>query len=97
MYGTEDCLHLNVWSPPTTATTATAAGNNLGDGTNTSGGSLGLSPVMVWIHGGAFVLGDGYEEGTYDGARLSRDAGAVVVTLNYRLGALVGRCSLSSG
>jgi para-nitrobenzyl esterase len=41
-------------------------------------------PVMVWIHGGAFVIGAGSQP-VYDGARLaSRDV--VVVTLNYRLG-----------
>jgi para-nitrobenzyl esterase len=41
-------------------------------------------PVMVWIHGGALVTG---ESDDYDPARLVRD-GAVVVTINYRLGAL---------
>ena len=43
-------------------------------------------PVMVWIHGGAFVIGAGSQK-LYDGAALAR-GGAVVVTLNYRLGAL---------
>lgn len=43
-------------------------------------------PVLVWIHGGAFVTGSGSTP-WYDGTRLAgRDA--VVVTLNYRLGAL---------
>lgn len=42
-------------------------------------------PVMVWIHGGGYVAGFGGEE-RHDGARLARK-GAVVVTLNYRLGA----------
>ncbi len=42
-------------------------------------------PVMVWVHGGAFVLGT---SGQYDPSLLARRAGAVVVTLNYRLGAL---------
>jgi len=42
-------------------------------------------PVMVWIHGGAFVLGAG-SHGVYDGTSLAQ-AGAVVVTINYRLGA----------
>lgn len=44
-------------------------------------------PVMVWIHGGAFFLGSGSEPG-YDGARLAARGDVVVVTLNYRLGAL---------
>ena len=34
------------------------------------------------------MLGDGYQQGMYDGSNLARDAGIVVVTLNYRLGAL---------
>jgi para-nitrobenzyl esterase len=43
-------------------------------------------PVMVWIHGGGFFAGFGGEE-RHNGARLAQK-GAVVVTLNYRLGAL---------
>jgi len=41
-------------------------------------------PVMVWIHGGALVTG---ESDGYDPASLVR-RGVVVVTINYRLGAL---------
>ncbi|MCK7596452.1 carboxylesterase family protein [Microbulbifer sp. CAU 1566] len=41
-------------------------------------------PVMVWIHGGAFISGSGGE--AYDPARLVAED-MVVVTLNYRLGA----------
>jgi para-nitrobenzyl esterase len=44
-------------------------------------------PVMVWIHGGAFVMGSG-SISLWDGARLARRGDVVVVTLNYRLGAL---------
>lgn len=47
----------------------------------------GKRPVMVWIHGGAFISGSGGEE-AYNGAILSRRADVVVVTINYRLGAL---------
>lgn len=43
-------------------------------------------PVMVWIHGGAFVSGSGSER-FYDGATLARE-GVVLVTINYRLGPL---------
>jgi para-nitrobenzyl esterase len=43
-------------------------------------------PVMVWIHGGGFVTGTGADP-LYDGSALARD-GVVVVTFNYRLGAL---------
>lgn len=41
-------------------------------------------PVMVWIHGGGFWAGFGGEE-RHNGAPLAKK-GAVVVTLNYRLG-----------
>lgn len=40
-------------------------------------------PVYVWIHGGGFTSGSG---GIYDGSSLARAAGAVVVTINYRMG-----------
>lgn len=42
-------------------------------------------PVMVWIHGGAFVSGGSSQ---YDGAKLATENGVIVVTLNYRLGVL---------
>lgn len=42
-------------------------------------------PVMVYIHGGAFLLGAGTTF-LYEGSALAR-LGAVVVTFNYRLGA----------
>jgi para-nitrobenzyl esterase len=41
-------------------------------------------PVMVWIHGGAYTEGATSQK-IYDGARLA-SKGAVVVTINYRLG-----------
>ncbi|HZP27602.1 MAG TPA: carboxylesterase family protein [Acidimicrobiia bacterium] len=44
-------------------------------------------PVLVWIPGGAFMSGAS-AQAVYDGARLAAEAGAVVVTINYRLGAL---------
>jgi para-nitrobenzyl esterase len=46
-------------------------------------GHAGL-PVMVWIHGGAFVNGSGAVP-QYAGDRFARD-GVVCVTINYRLG-----------
>jgi para-nitrobenzyl esterase len=70
--GEEDCLHLNIWTPEPRADSP--------------------APVMVWIHGGGHVQGGApMTEGgvrIYDGARLSEVAGAVVVTINYRLGPL---------
>ena len=48
-------------------------------------GASGL-PVMVWIHGGAFLHGCSAMP-LYDGTAFARD-GIVLVTVNYRLGAL---------
>ena len=44
-------------------------------------------PVMFWIHGGGFLVGSGSAP-MYDGANLSKNGDVVVVTINYRLGAL---------
>jgi para-nitrobenzyl esterase len=65
---TEDCLYLNVFAP------------NKGPGR----GHAKHLPVMVWLHGGALVVG---ESDDYDPNRLVAQ-GVVVVTLNYRLGFL---------
>lgn len=45
-----------------------------------------LAPVMIWIHGGAFMTG-GTGTPLFDGAALAA-RGVVVVTVAYRLGAL---------
>ncbi len=44
-------------------------------------------PVLFWIHGGAFVLGSG-STSWYDGTAFAVNGDVVVVTINYRLGAL---------
>lgn len=44
------------------------------------------APVFVWIHGGSLVSGAG-SSSYYDGARLA-ERGIMVVSINYRLGAL---------
>ncbi len=44
-------------------------------------------PVMVWIHGGAFVTGSGSTP-WYDGSSFAARGDVVCVTVNYRLGAL---------
>ncbi len=49
----------------------------------------GKAPVLFWIHGGAFLCGSGSGSWT-DGARMARDHGIVVVSVNYRLGYLGG-------
>ena len=60
----EDCLTLDVWTPPVSGE---------------------RRPVMVWIHGGAFVSGS---SGFYDSRWLASRGDIVVVTVNYRLGTL---------
>ncbi len=47
----------------------------------------GRRPVMVWVHGGSFTGGSG-SDGFYRGGLLAREHDVVVVTINYRLGAL---------
>jgi len=44
-------------------------------------------PVMVWLHGGSFVTGSGSTP-WYDGTAFATHGDVVVVTINYRLGAL---------
>src|SRR5688572_301132 len=53
----------------------------------TPGCDDGRRPVMVWIHGGSFVSGSGSTP-MYAGRRLATRGDVVVVTVNYRLGAL---------
>ena len=50
------------------------------------GSAPGSLPVLVWVHGGAYLNGSGSVQ-WYDGSRLA-SRNAVVVTINYRLGAL---------
>ena len=51
-------------------------------------------PVMVWMHGGAYILGSSAQP-LYHGGVLADGGDAVIVTVNYRLGAL-GFLDLSS-
>jgi para-nitrobenzyl esterase len=53
----------------------------------TPGAGAVRRPVLVWIHGGAFTIGSG-SQAIYRGDALARRGDAVVVTVNYRLGAL---------
>jgi len=71
---TEDCLFLNVFTPIRSDSSGQL-------GTRGPGGPL---PVMFWMHGGALVVG---ESDDYNPQRLVGQ-GVVVVTINYRLGAL---------
>lgn len=72
--GQEDCLTLNAWRPADAAADASL-------------------PIMVFIHGGGNVVGAAGEAGQngqrlFDAARLAARGRAVVVTFQYRLGAL---------
>ena len=73
----EDSLFLNVWTPLMGTAAAREAHSKL--------------PVLVYIHGGAFMSGSG-SDGIYDGREMA-SRGAVVVTVNYRLGALGFLCA----
>lgn len=53
----------------------------------TPAADAGRRPVLVWLHGGAWVSGAGSLD-WYDGSTLARETGLVVVGVNYRLGAL---------
>ncbi|XP_077528699.1 acetylcholinesterase-like [Haemaphysalis longicornis] len=63
---TEDCLHLNVWTPVSREEE---------------------TPVLVWIYGGGFKYGSASYD-LYTGAVMAANTGLVVVSVNYRLGAL---------
>ncbi|KAJ4447025.1 hypothetical protein ANN_09013 [Periplaneta americana] len=49
-------------------------------------GKTHLKPVMVWIHGGFFIIGSGNRDES--GPDYLIDEGVVLVTINYRLGIL---------
>ena len=53
----------------------------------TPGSDDASRPVLVWIHGGAFTIGSGSQQ-IYDPRPLARRGDVVVVSINYRLGAL---------
>jgi para-nitrobenzyl esterase len=52
-------------------------------------------PVVVWLHGGGFVNGNGIEQDGYHGENLARFGDIVFCSVNHRLGAL-GYCCLSA-
>jgi len=56
----------------------------------------GDRPVMVWLHGGGFVMGHAGAS-LYHGARLAAVGDIVVVTVNYRLGSLGWLCHRALG
>ncbi|RFA09533.1 hypothetical protein B7R54_10105 [Subtercola boreus] len=69
----EDCLFLNITAPA-------APGEPAWPGIASE-----PLPVMVWIHGGAYVNGSGGGE-IYEPSRLVQNGDVIVVGINYRLG-----------
>ncbi|WP_280308661.1 carboxylesterase family protein [Nocardia abscessus] len=51
------------------------------------GAQPGNRPVLVWLHGGAYLAGSG-QWNLYDADRLAGETGVVVVSVSYRLGVL---------
>ena len=47
-----------------------------------------LLPVMIWIHGGAFIVGNNWQWGMYNQKHLVQEKEIIVVTINYRIGVL---------
>ncbi|KAL6900031.1 Alpha/Beta hydrolase protein [Trichoderma evansii] len=84
----EDCLFLDVH----VTKKAFEQANSKSKSESCGGGA----PVLVWIHGGGFVLGSktgtptpGYDPvGLFEHAAANSDQGLVFVALNYRLGAV---------
>ncbi|WP_394830904.1 carboxylesterase family protein [Pendulispora rubella] len=66
--GSEDCLYLNVTTPWQAASATEAAPPK---------------PVLVFLHGGAFLRGSG---SVYETSPLAIRGDAVVITINFRLG-----------
>eukprot|EP01039_Chlorochromonas_danica_P010261 gene10261-11356_t len=98
----EDCLYLNIWTPATTQVELqhrrrTSTSTKRGSSSSSSSGRLPpLLPVMVWFYGGAFIHG-GSSRAEYNGYFLARRGEVVVVTFNYRVGALGFLVSISDG
>ena len=87
----EDCLHLNVWTPGLREIVTPWVSRCVGPapGACSAAGSArrhkaGLRPVMFYIHGGAYSNGTANAE-LYDGTRLAHRGDVVVVTVNHRL------------
>ena len=69
--GNEDCLYLNIWTPKLSKEQIEQSQDKL--------------PVMMWIHGGANVVGSAH---TYDPSSLVSNHNVIVVTIQYRMGPL---------
>ena len=87
----EECLNLNIFTPPAAAAATANATANAAEGCGVGGGGercpRAPKAVMVWVHGGCSSFGSN-QAPVYDGAPLASTQDVVVVSLNYRLGGL---------
>ena len=73
--GHEDCLTLNIYAPHNSTATESRTKHHA------------LAPVVVFIPGGGYLMGDSSMDGMYDCSALTRRTNMIYVVLQYRLGA----------
>ena len=86
----EDCLYLNIWAPKSVVDnlySSNAMGGVLKPGSSVFSSSLSPLAVMTWIHGGSFESGSSVLP-MHNGSVLAAYNNVLVVTIQYRLGAL---------
>jgi len=88
----EDCLTLDVWMPLGRSSSSVVVGGG-GVGADAAAGPQDAvaqrsMPVMMWIHGGAFVGGASLAYGNGNFSSMAVRENLVVVSVNYRIGAL---------
>ena len=76
--GQEDCLYINVYRPEFSPEEDIEEREK-------------LLPVMFWVYGGGFIMGDATEENYLPGPLLETKE-VIVVTGNYRVGPLGFMC-----
>lgn len=83
----DDYLNVNVWAPEGAIPGAEGEGSptELSAGSQATGGApRPLLPVMIWIHGGGFVIGSNHAA-VQDASAFAR-SGVIVFAINYRMG-----------
>ena len=86
----EDCLTLNIFAPssgPASEVPTEAVRGDVSVEGPQASSVAALKAVMVWIHGGCYGYGSSSDP-QYDGAPLASTQDVLVVSINYRLGAL---------